>query len=120
MMTDSFIFYRSYLQAIETLSDKQQLKLYRAIVYRSLGKGEVELTGHTLGMFALIIPQIEANQRKYLAGLKGTEYGKLGGRPRKPNSPEKGASVRESETGQCTNESATGEEESYDDESSLG
>lgn len=117
---DSFIFYRSYKQGIKRLKKEEQFKILWAIINRSLGdEVDDELTGITQGMFDLIIPQIEANHKKYLAGLKGAEYGKLGGRPRKQNTPEREPSVRESETDQYENGSKNGEELS-DEENLFG
>lgn len=84
MERDSFIFYRSYLKAIEKLSKKQQLMMFKAIAYKSLDNTDVELTGPAEGMFSLIVPQIEANRKKYENGTKGAEYGKMGGRPINP------------------------------------
>jgi len=113
---DSFIFYRSYKKAIKRLKKEEQFKILWAIINRSLGDEEDgELTGITQGMFELIIPQIEANQRKYLAGLKGTEYGKLGGRPRKQNNPERELFNRGSETETVTE--VNGEESSVEENS---
>ena len=91
---DSFVFYRSYFNAIETLPDASQLKLYRAIVQMSLNGKEPKLPGILKGMFELILPQIKANQKRYKNGLKGKEfgvkgkeYGVLGGRPKSRLSP---------------------------------
>ncbi len=83
MNRESFIFYRSFYSAISALPDEQQLSLYRAIVERALNGIEPELFGTVKGMYELIKPQIEANERKYLNGCKGAEFGKLGGRPPK-------------------------------------
>lgn len=71
MKRDSFIFYRSFYNAISTLSDEQQLSIYRAIVEKALNGIEPELAGTAKGMYELIKPQIEANQRRYENGCKG-------------------------------------------------
>lgn len=81
MERESFVFYRSFKKAIDTLPYKQQLLLYRSIVNRALDGIEPTLTGATEGMYKLIAPQIEANERKFLNGCKGKDYGKKGGRP---------------------------------------
>lgn len=76
-MKDSFIFYASFLEAIEELDDKKQLKLYKAITNFALKNSEpANLQGIEKAIFALIKPQITANNKRY-------EDGKKGGRPRK-------------------------------------
>lgn len=83
MNRESFIFYRSFYNAISALPDDQQLCLYRAVTERALNGIDPDLSGAVKGMYELIKPQIEANERKYLNGCKGAEFGKLGGRPPK-------------------------------------
>lgn len=76
MAKDSFIFYRSFYEAIKELKEKDRVKIYDAICEKSLNDNEVTLTGISNSMFTLIKPQIEANNQKY-------ENGKKGGRPKK-------------------------------------
>lgn len=76
MVKDSFIFYRSFYEAIKSLKEKDRVKLYDAICEKSLNDKEITLTGISNSMFTLIKPQIEANNQKY-------ENGKKGGRPKK-------------------------------------
>lgn len=76
MSKDSFIFYRSFYEAIKGLKEKDRVKLYDAICEKSLNDNELTLTGISSSMFILIKPQIEANNQKY-------ENGKKGGRPKK-------------------------------------
>lgn len=86
MPINSFVFYRSFYEAIETLKkEEDQLKLMIAIIHRGLGMEDVPLSGVALGMFALIAPQLEANHKRYENGKKGAPYGKLGGRPKNEN-----------------------------------
>lgn len=76
-MKDSFIFYASFLEAIEELDDKKQFKLYKAIANFALKNQEPEKLGAIeKAIFALIKPQITANNKRY-------EDGKKGGRPKK-------------------------------------
>ena len=86
---DSFIFYKSFAEAIDDLPDEDQLKIYRAIKEYALYEREAELSGIAKGFWTLIKPQIEANNRRYINGVKGAEYGKNGGRPKKetPTAP---------------------------------
>lgn len=87
-MRESFIFYNSFLEAIEELDDKKQLKLYKAIANFALKNEEPEkLTGIEKAIFALIKPQILANNKRFEDGKKGAEFGKLGGRPKKTKTP---------------------------------
>lgn len=83
MNRESFIFYRSFFSAISALPDEEQLSLYRAIAEKGLNGKEPELFGIAKGMYELIKPQIEANEKRYLNGCKGAEFGKRGGRPKK-------------------------------------
>jgi len=80
ILKDSFIFYRSFAEAIDDLPDREQLKVYQAIKEYALNEHEVELTGIANSFFKLIKPQIAANNRKYLNGTKG-------GRPPKKEKP---------------------------------
>jgi hypothetical protein len=75
-MRDSFIFYRSFFESIEALEDKDQLILLKGIMDYSLNGIEPNLNGVVLGMWKLIKPLLDSNQRKY-------EDGKKGGRPKK-------------------------------------
>lgn len=84
MQRDSFIFYRSFYEAINDLPDKEQLKVYKAICEMSLNFEEIDLKGLSNTIFKLIKPQLEANNTRFKNGLKGKEFGVLGGRPKKP------------------------------------
>jgi hypothetical protein len=84
MAKESFIFYKSFLDALEELPDDLRLKLYDAIAKYALKSEEIELSGIAKAVFTLVKPQINANHQKYENGCKGAEFGKLGGRPKKP------------------------------------
>lgn len=81
---DSFIFYRSFYEAINDLSGKGQLAVYQAIANYSLNFDENELQGIPKTIFTLIKPQLNANNKRYLNGTKGAAHGEKGGRPKKP------------------------------------
>lgn len=81
---ESFIFYRSFYEAIKDLPKKNQLEIFTSICEMSLNFQEIELKGLSGTIFKLIKPQIEANNKRYKNGLKGAKYGSLGGRPKKP------------------------------------
>ena len=65
---DSMIFYRSFYEAINELSDKHQLEVYKAIFSLSLNFEELELKGLSKTIFTLIKPQLEANNKRFLNG----------------------------------------------------
>ena len=84
---ESFVFYRSFFEALQHLKDKERLKVYDAICDLALNENDTELTGIAKIVFTLIRPQILSNTKKYKDGQKGAEYGRLGGRPRKEKTP---------------------------------
>ena len=74
---EGFIFYASFLEAIEELSDDSQLRLYKAITNFALKGIEPDnLKSFEKSIFAVVKPQIIANKQRY-------ENGKKGGRPKK-------------------------------------
>ncbi len=68
---DSFIFYRSFYEAMEGQSDADRLALYDAIARLALNGEKAELPPAPRGLFTLIIPQIEANRKKRACGRRG-------------------------------------------------
>lgn len=81
MNRESFVFYRSFAEALAALEPETRLNCYDAITDYALNGGEIELSGVELAVFKLIKPQIDANNRRYQNGTKG-------GRPKteiKPN-----------------------------------
>lgn len=86
---DSFVFYRSFKDAINELSDSDKLIIYDAIIDYGLNHEEPKLKGFPKAIFCLIKPQLDANFARWENGCKGKEFGKLGGNPRfakgKPN-----------------------------------
>ena len=95
-MRESFIFYKSFYDAIETLGEKAQLKLYKSIMKLNFNCCEnvteleqlcddIETTlqqnRNVFAQFLLIKPQILANSKRYFNGLKGASHGALGGAP---------------------------------------
>ena len=64
-MTESFVFYESYLKGIESLSKKSQLNLFLSVTRYALR--DEDPTGLTLaerGVFELIKPTIDANAKR--------------------------------------------------------
>lgn len=79
---ESFVFYASFLDAIDLLDDEQsELQVYRAIANYGLRGKETPMNKTARMLFTLIRPQLYANNQKRAAGAKGKEYGKLGGKP---------------------------------------
>lgn len=87
MAQDSFVFYRSFFEAVSCMPPKVQAEVYPAIIdYALNGKEPEQLSAIAKGVFILVKPLIDTNAVKAKAGRKGAAYGKLGGRPRKNNS----------------------------------
>lgn len=78
MIRDSFVFYRSFAKAIKRLkSDEERLELYDAIIAYGLDGEETENSAIVSALMELIVPQIDANNKRFVDGKKG-------GRPSKP------------------------------------
>lgn len=84
MERDSFIFYRTYYEAISSLPKDIKLEVFTAIVeYALYGKLPEGMKPFARGMFTLIRSNIDASNTRFENGSKGAQYGKLGGRPKK-------------------------------------
>ena len=68
---DTFIFYRSFKESMNELSDADRLIMYEAISDYSLDMKEPELTGFPKALFSIIRPIIDANWQRYNNGCKG-------------------------------------------------
>lgn len=79
-MRDTFIFYGSWADSIETLPRTQQLTMYKAIVNYAQRGIETELSGGAKAIFGLIKPLIDANNKRYKNGCTG-------GRPKDDDAP---------------------------------
>ena len=75
-MRNSFVFYRSFMEALEELDIQTRALCYEAITQYALNGIEIELTGVAKAIFLLIKPQIDANNQRFENGCKG-------GRPKK-------------------------------------
>jgi len=76
-MADSFIFYKSFADGAKGLPDQDRLELYDAIIFYGITGEELDGLGTiATAMLQIIKPQIDANRKRYEAGLKG-------GRPKK-------------------------------------
>lgn len=71
-MRDSFIFYRSFYEAIKDLPQKEFAECVKAICEHGLNGEIVEVKGKTSKVaMTLIRPQLEANFKRYESGSKG-------------------------------------------------
>ena len=92
-MRDSFIFYKSFYESIKELDPLDQVQIYNAIFEYEFNEYEIELKGVCKSIFTLIIPQLEANNKRYKNGCKG-------GRPKtktKPNDNQKETKAKPNE-----------------------
>lgn len=91
MERDSFIFYRSFWEALKQCPDDVRLRLYDAITDYALNFNKPEgLEGIAAIVFPLIEPQITANNKRFINGLKGgapseSMKGNQNARKNKPN-----------------------------------
>lgn len=76
MVRDSFVFYRSFMEALGELDIQTKAVCYEAIMQYALNGIEIELSGVPKAIFLLIKPQIDANNQRF-------ENGRKGGRPKK-------------------------------------
>tara|TARA_R110002153_G_scaffold7_1_gene52 strand:- start:4853 stop:5440 length:588 start_codon:yes stop_codon:yes gene_type:complete len=70
MQRESLIIYRSFYEAIKELPSQNQAEIWGAICELGFNNNLVELQGISKTVFILVKPQIEANYKKYLNGLK--------------------------------------------------
>ena len=71
-MTESFVFYESYLKGIDALSRKSQRTLFLAVTRYALRDEEpMGLTLAERGVFELIKPTIDANAKRRANAVKG-------------------------------------------------
>lgn len=83
-MRDSIVFYRSFYEAVRELPAAEFKDTVTAIMEYGLNDIEADVSGVARAILVMAKPQIDKNNKRYENGAKGAEYGKLGGRPRKP------------------------------------
>ncbi len=99
MNRDSFVFRRSFYEALQLMPKEVQVEVYVAIVEYALNGIEPDnLSDLAQGMFILVRADIDSTFTRQNNGKKGASYGKLGGRPKnteaKPAKVEKPAEVQ--------------------------
>ena len=77
-MRDSFVFYRSFIEAADELNAEDFKTLITAICKYALDGEEPEITGIPRMLFTVAKPILESNNKRY-------ENGKKGGRPSTKN-----------------------------------
>jgi hypothetical protein len=75
---DSFVFFRSFLEAIEDLDAEDFKETVLAISKYALDREETDCKGVSKAIFSLAKPVIDSNHQRWLNSKKG-------GRPKKPN-----------------------------------
>lgn len=80
---NSFVFYKSFYDAIKVAPKKHQLALFLALTCYVFENKCPQLESTSLAVWNAIKPQIDSSLKRYENAKKGAEYGKLGGRPKK-------------------------------------
>lgn len=84
-MSNSFVFQKSYMEAIELLDESMQLEAYKAIIHYALNDELPENANNLVkAIFTMAKPVIDANLKNYNARI---ENGKRGGRPKRESEP---------------------------------
>ena len=68
---ESFVFYRSFYDAINKCPADSRLVLYEAITRYALDGIEPQFEGILDLVWTLVKPQLDANWKRYLNGFKG-------------------------------------------------
>ena len=84
MQRESLIVYRSFYEAIKELPSQNQAEIWGAICELGFNNNLIELQGISKTVFILVKPQIEANYKKYLNGLKPKNKQKVSDKKAKP------------------------------------
>lgn len=71
MERESFVFYKSFYEALICLDEKDQLACFDAMARYALYGEAPEVTGAAKSLFIAFKPQIDANNRRYSNGCKG-------------------------------------------------
>ena len=97
-MKDSFVFYRSFFEALKNVPKKHRTEIYDAVFAYAFESQEPSLSGVPRALWELIKPQLDASERRYENARRGAEHGKKGGRPRKNGDEKKPLKGFETET----------------------
>lgn len=83
MERDSFVFYRSFYDAIQDLDAEQTRELVVAMCERALNWNDIETKWVVKIAYNLIKPQLDANTKRYVDWCKGWQYWAMWWRPPK-------------------------------------
>lgn len=87
MERESFIFYKSFYEALSDLNKDIKLEVLTAIIeYALFGELPDGLKPVAKALFTLMKPNIDVNNARFENGKKAAEFGKRGGRPKKRTS----------------------------------
>ena len=84
MERDSFVFYRSFYEAIKELPNDVQLEILTSLMEYSFNGNNIseKHSPFARSIFTLIKPLIDSSSKRYKNGCKGSEYGNKGGAPK--------------------------------------
>ncbi len=83
---ESFIFYKSFFDAIKNLENEKKTEIYDAIFFYSFDGIEPNLTGISASIFTLIRPQLDANRKRFENGCKEKTKSKTEAKPKQKES----------------------------------
>lgn len=83
-MRDSFVFYKSFYDAIEKLPEEYQLEFIKALMDYNFKNEQKEMSPIVEAMFLLVKTNIDKANQRYEASV---ENGKKGGRPKTKTKP---------------------------------
>ena len=86
---ESFVFYRSFYEALQNVPKKHRTEVYEAVFAYVFESREPSISGVPRALWELIKPQLDASRVRYENSKKGAEFGKMGGRPKKTKESEK-------------------------------
>ena len=81
MGNESFVFYKSFYDAIELLPECEQLNVYQAIARYAIAGEELPLEGASAIIFTMAKPQLDANTKRRSDGQKGGRPSKRAQKP---------------------------------------
>ena len=71
MERESFVFYKSFFEALSCLDKDAKADCFDAIAQYALYGEETDISGAAKAVFVSVKPQIDANNRRYANGCKG-------------------------------------------------
>jgi Family of unknown function (DUF6291) len=87
MASNSFVIYRSMIEAVDALPEPERYAFIRSLAAYNFDGINPEFTGLSAIIWGLMKPQFDSNIRKRENGKKGGAHGAKGGRPPKAEKP---------------------------------